>query len=594
MQDFLVRFLISNLLLAAFVGLILAVKRIFQRQLSCRMQYHMWFFLLAALAVPFLPLRPNSLYRLFFRLFSPAGGGLAQSTETGMAFTGEARTEAVSAFHDFAVSVGGRAPSALVIFLVLIWGMGLIVMLGLLLRSRVYLYRLERSALLLQNPEIKRLFQDCLGELKVKRRIAVYSTPFLKSPVTLGIFRPRIYLPLHLISEFNAKDMRYILLHELQHYKHGDALIGCLMSIAGLIYWFNPVVRQGLRKMRDDRELACDSSVLELLEESEYPCYGNTLIQFAEKISHYSYPFASGMGGDFKQIKKRIVNIASFRPAARSQRLKGRLAYLVISAALIGAAPVISANAVGEDNYAPAEKEPEFTSLDLSAYFGGYDGSFVLYDTKADLWKIYNQELAVKRISPDSTYKIYSALMGLEAGSITAGSSELTWDGTEYPFAVWNQNQNLDTAMQNSVNWYFQHLDRLTGKDAVQSYLSQIGYGNEDTSAGLESCWLEASLKISPLEQAELLKKLLAGELPFQRQHIQTVKDALLVRSNDSGRLYGKTGTGAVDGMEVNGWFVGFTESAHGSYVFALNIQGNSNATGAHAKEIALRILQDI
>lgn len=594
MQDFVVLFLISNLFLAAFVGLILAVKRIFRRQLSCRMQYHMWFFLLAALTVPFLPLPPNSLYRLFFWLVSPAAGSLPQGTKAGIAFTGETRTETVSAFHDFTVSVSGRAPSALVICLILIWLIGLMVMLVLLLRSRIYLYRLERSALLLQNPEIKRLFQDCLGELKVRRRIAVYSTPYLKSPVTLGIFRPRIYLPLHLISDCSAKDMRYILLHELQHYRHGDALIGCLMSIAGLIYWFNPAVRQGLRKMRDDRELACDSSVLELLDESEYPCYGNTLLQFAEKISHCSFPFAAGMGGDFRQIKKRIVNIASFRPAARSQKLKGRLAYLVIAAALIGAAPVLSANALGEEDYTPAEKGPEFTSLDLSAYFGEYDGSFVLYDTKADSWKIYNQELAVKRISPDSTYKIYSALMGLEAGSISAGSSELTWDGTEYPFAEWNQNQDLATAMQNSVNWYFQHLDRRTGKDTVQSYLSQIRYGNEDTSAGLESCWLESSLKISPLEQAELLKKLLAGELPFRREYIQTVQDALLVRSDDSGRLYGKTGTGAVDGMEVNGWFVGFTESAQGSYVFALNIQGNSNATGTHAKEIALRILQDM
>ena len=56
--------------------------------------------------------------------------------------------------------------------------------------------------------------------------------------------------------------------------------------------------------------------------------------------------------------------------------------------------------------------------------------------------------------------------------------------------------------------------------------------------------------------------------------------------------LYGKTGTGTVDGKNTNGWFIGFVESVHGPYSFAVHISGEDGATGAKAGEIALDILK--
>ena len=41
--------------------------------------------------------------------------------------------------------------------------------------------------------------------------------------------------------------------------------------------------------MRNDREVACDTSVLKMLEEDDYENYGNTLINFIEKVSIYSF-----------------------------------------------------------------------------------------------------------------------------------------------------------------------------------------------------------------------------------------------------------------------------------------------------------------
>ena len=48
-----------------------------------------------------------------------------------------------------------------------------------------------------------------------------------------------------------------------------------------------------------------------MLEEDDYENYGNTLINFIEKVSISPFPFAASLSGNMKQIKRRIINIAS-------------------------------------------------------------------------------------------------------------------------------------------------------------------------------------------------------------------------------------------------------------------------------------------
>ena len=165
----------------------------------------------------------------------------------------------------------------------------------------------------------------------------------------------------------------------------------------------------------------------------------------------------------------------------------------------------------------------------LSSYFNDYQGCFVLFDATTDSWQIYNKVMAQKRISPDSTYKIYSALLGLENRYITSASSEMTWNGQEHPIAEWNANQNLTAAFQNSVNWYFQSLDQAAGLETLEDFYTYINYGNHDLSGGVSSFWAESSLKISPIEQVEMLQRLYINDFNFDVDNIQTVKNALLL-----------------------------------------------------------------
>ncbi|MGH2192632.1 penicillin-binding transpeptidase domain-containing protein, partial [Enterococcus faecalis] len=58
--------------------------------------------------------------------------------------------------------------------------------------------------------------------------------------------------------------------------------------------------------------------------------------------------------------------------------------------------------------------------------------------------------------------------------------------------------------------------------------------------------------------------------------------------------LYGKTGTGIVNGKYNNGWFVGYVITNHDKYYFATHLKGEDNANGEKAQQISERILKEM
>ena len=238
--------------------------------------------------------------------------------------------------------------------------------------------------------------------------------------------------------------------------------------------------------------------------------------------------------------------------------------------------------------------------MDLSSYFSDYNGCFALYDKGNDKWYIYNQDKALCRTSPDSTYKIYDAVMALEHGIITSDNSFMRWDGSTYPFDAWNTDQTLRSAMTGSVNWYFDNLDAAMDHTDVKNFLGLIEYGNQNINSAQNCYWLESSLTISPVEQVELLCHLKNNDWKLSKTNVDTVIESMFIANSDGKSLYGKTGTGRVDDININGWFVGFITSNDNDYFFATNISLSENdnqflsADGLSASKISLSILRDL
>ncbi|MCI9442497.1 MAG: BlaR1 family beta-lactam sensor/signal transducer [Ruminococcus sp.] len=590
MAEFMVRFLICNIFISMIIGILLLAKHLLKNKLTNRMHYNLWFLLLGLLAVPFIPVRPIRFLLIsswFKNLRNASPSHIGTAVKETAPFN---QSNTTGWMNDFSISVSRNTPSAIGLILFTLWGIGIFIMAVLLLRSALRFNILKKSALPLQNPAVRRLYHGCLEEMHITKPIPVYSTAFLKSPIITGLFKPCIFLPIHLISDYHINDIRYMLLHELSHYKSKDALANYMMNAAVILYWFNPFVWYSLKEMKNDREVACDTSVLKLLDKDDYKDYGNTLINFSEKVSLTPFPFAAGISGSMKQTKKRVINIADYHPATFRKNLYSTLAYILIALLMLSFVPILPIQAADSSHYDFHEADENVAYIDLSDEFEGYNGSFVLYDTAENLWQIYNEEDAAARISPASTFKIYSALFGLESGIITPGQSLFRWDGTNYEYDSWNADQTLESAMENSVTWYFQALDRQSGLAAIKDYVREIGYGNQIAEGDVSSYWMNSSLKISPIEQIEMLKKFYYNQFGFSPENMKAVKDSIRLYSTDTG----KTGTEEINGHNTVGWFIGYIEKDSHTYFFATKIQNETKASGPLATELTFSILSDL
>lgn len=600
MTGFAIRFFLCNLYISLLIGILTGLKYGLKNILTSRTQYQIWFLLFGILAVPFAPIKimrfPHAFLSRLLAWLTFLGDTAASSTATGAGtLTMKPPAPAASWMNDFSVSISQNAPSSIGILLCALWMTGMFLTLLATIRT-MYRFRIfHKSTLPLENRILYQLYLDCLNEMGIKRHIPIRTSAFLKSPVIAGFFKPCIYLPLGLIGDYPLKDIRYMLLHELQHYKHMDTLVNYLANVVSILYWFNPVVRYAIKEMRNDREIACDTAVLEMLGEDAYADYGHTLLNFTKEAAFAPFPFMTGISGGMKQMRKRIMNIASYRPSSFRRKLQNVLIYAIIVIFVLSVAPVLSIHAA-DDTYLFAGNRGNILSLDLEDVFRGYDGCFVLYDRAQDTWQIYNEEAAVTRIPPASTYKIYSALFALESGAITEESSLIPWDGTPYQYEQWNKDQTLITAMQDSVTWYFQALDQKTGYTAINDYIQQIGYGNQRIGNDISSYWLDSTLKISPIEQVESLQKLYDNQFDgfaFSEENMEAMKKTLLLSSDSQGTLYGKTGTIETGGENVCGWFIGYLEQEDNTYFFATNIHASEAATGPAAADLTLAILSD-
>ena len=590
MLNFEIHFLICNIFISVFIAVIIGLKRLLSKYISAPALYRLWFLLPGLMTVPFLPKNMFSVLQKF-SLSSGTHSVFAEKPSLHPFIGSDAAFEKV---NDFAVSISDKTPSLLCIFLLGIWISGGAFMCVLTFRSFLRLHALEGSALPLQHQQVQKLYQSCCNEMRIKKEVPVYSTAFLKSPFTTGFLKPRIYLPIHLISDFNPVELRFIFLHELQHCRQKDALISYWMNFICIIYWFNPFVWRALREIQNDREVSCDSKVLHQLEKSDYHAYGNTLINFAEKLSHFPFPYRAGISGSMKQIKHRILNIAHFQKETKASRLRGIFLFIITASLFLWAVPTLAFSYSPQNRSDLPKNIKRISNLELSNAFHGYEGSFVLYNSRENTWSVYDPDNARKRISPNSTYKIYDALLGLESGVISPESSVISWNGEACPFEAWEGDQDLNSAMKNSVNWYFQSIDSQLGSDSIKSFLHTVQYGNQQTGSDMDLYWTDSSLKISPLEQVELLKKFNENEFHFSPDNISAVKKALQLSSSDAGNFFGKTGTGRIDNRDVNGWFVGYVETSDNTYYFSVNIKADSNASGSAAAKIAMSVLSDL
>jgi beta-lactamase class D len=213
--------------------------------------------------------------------------------------------------------------------------------------------------------------------------------------------------------------------------------------------------------------------------------------------------------------------------------------------------------------------------------FAGRAGTLVMIDCASGAVSDFRPEVSAERSAPCSTFKIWNTLVGLENGIVfSADEPFYKWDGTTRKISQWNRDLTLREAFQVSCVPAFRNLARKIGPERMQASIDQVGYGNHDISAGVDQFWLPTpgrrTILISPMEQAQLLCKLVVGRTPFSARSVATLKTIMKVRTTGRGVLYGKTGSGSDRaGETTQGWYVGFVESGGRTIAFACLAKGD-------------------
>lgn len=590
-------FLINNILISLIIIFILFIKNIFKNQLSEKWKYNFYFFILILLFIPFMPKNIFNFESFYYNFSNIINLHLNSSDFNISNNTIKNNIQNTNWLNDFTLSVNYSHSIKLISFLLILW-LGIAILLFIFNIFCIYnISNMLKLSNKIKDKKIIYIFNNCKKTINIKKNIVLLESSSVKTPFTFGLFKTFIILPKNILEKITYKDLKYILMHELFHYKNKDIVFNYILSLLQSLYWFNPVIWIVFKKIRYDREIICDLSVLKKINKNDYIEYGKTLINFAYKTSHkYNSNLISSIGGNKKQIKERITKISLYSNETKSIKIKSIFIFIFTGILILFQTSFISANNkyYFKEKYELKNKNTKYENL--SSYFKNINGCFVLYNFKNDEYSIYNKENSLLRISPNSTYKIYSALFALESDIIQVDNNYLEWDKTDYTFEKWNKNHNLFSAMQNSVNWYFNKLDNMVGINKLSKYFKQIKYGNCDLSGGILNYWGEnSSLKISAVEQVELLKDFYTNKFEFNQNNIEKVKESILISKKDNIALYGKTGTGAVNNKNINGWFIGFVETNDNVYFFALNLKDNNknNISGIDAAEITLSILKD-
>ena len=254
-----------------------------------------------------------------------------------------------------------------------------------------------------------------------------------------------------------------------------------------------------------------------------------------------------------------------------------------------------------EDVKNEEELQPTTVTVDYAEAFQSIQGCAVILNSENNTYTFYNEDKCRTRVSPNSTFKVISALIGIHNQVVTSEDSKMEYDGMNYPVDAWNADLRLEDAFRSSCIWYFRKVIEEVGQETIQEELNKLDYGNCDISewsgSGVNSFpelngfWIESSLLISPIEQVEVLHKIMEGETIYTESEIEILKSIMLLEASDSKKIYGKTGTG------TNGtaWFIGFVEKENTNIYFAIYLDDDSSneISGIKAQEIAFNILEE-
>ena len=344
---------------ALLLLLILGLKPLYKNRFSKRWQYYIWIVVALRFLLPFTP--DNAIVGSLFEKIDTVAITNEIPTSPNIpvpADTGNNNAEPIQTNREINAAAM-REPINKYVCLFFIWSaLALILFVRKITVYQGFIQYIKAGNKEVSDIKILNLLSDCEEKLNIKTRVELSCNPLIASPMLIGFFRPRIILP---VGELEDKELSYIFVHELTHYKQRDMFYKWLIQIVVCAHWFNPFVYLLEKEVNKSCELSCDEKVISILDDKARREYGDTLISFLQSNNLYKSSLASvTLTEGAEQLKERLGAIMKFK-----KKSKGIIAITAIFSVLVcvcffvtgayAASPATNNNLVLKDNGKPNE-----------------------------------------------------------------------------------------------------------------------------------------------------------------------------------------------------------------------------------------------
>ncbi len=151
----------------------------------------------------------------------------------------------------------GNWPSSLLF----LWMAVSCVLLGRIVHSYLHLRGLRNRARPASADLVMR-FEQRLRDSRTSRTPKLLVSDEVISPLAAGFLHPVVILPEILLDEIAEPELDYVLIHELAHVARCDDWTNLMARLAFAVFLFHPVAAWVLRRIKRDREIACDDWVV--------------------------------------------------------------------------------------------------------------------------------------------------------------------------------------------------------------------------------------------------------------------------------------------------------------------------------------------
>ena len=301
---------------ALLLLLILGLKPLYKNKFSKRWQYYIWIVVALRFLLPFTP--DTTIIGSLFEKFDTTAITNEIPTTPNVpvpADTGNSKAEPIQPNREI-TTAAMREPVDKYVCLFFIWSaLALVLFVRKVTVYQGFIQYIKAGNKEVSDIKILNLLSDCEEKLKIKTRVELSCNPLIASPMLIGFFRPRIILP---AREWEDKELSYIFVHELIHYKQRDMFYKWLIQIVVCVHWFNPFVYLLEKEVNKSCELSCDEKVISVLDDTARREYGDILISFLKSNNLYKSSLASvTLTEGAEQLKERLGAIMKFRKKSK-------------------------------------------------------------------------------------------------------------------------------------------------------------------------------------------------------------------------------------------------------------------------------------